>query len=112
MPGPHSPGAGKSAGDSFRQLEEGTNMKSLRTIAVAVALSALAACGGGASDEANNADANLALESENLDAGLNTTDVNTLNTDVNADLNAGATVNADVNAVDANAADTTANNAL
>ena len=90
-------------------------MKSLRTIAVAVALSALAACGGGASEEANNADANLALESENLDAGLNTTDLNALNTDINADLNAGTDVNADANATDANAtnaAETTANNAL
>lgn len=69
-------------------------MKSLRIMAVAVGLSALAACGGGGED-AGNADANIALESENLDAGLNATD---LNAGTDANLGTGT----DINAVDAN----------
>jgi len=54
-------------------------MNSIRMLAVAAALGTLTACGGG--NDAANVDANAALE-ENLDAGLNTTDVNA--TDLNA----------------------------
>lgn len=69
-------------------------MKSLRTFAVAAGLAALAACGGSGSEEANNtADANIALESENLDAGLNATDANAVDANLGADLNAGADAN-------------------
>ena len=72
-------------------------MKGIRIFAVTAAVAALAACGGGADNTVNNADANVSLESENLDAGLNA--------EVNAtDLNA-------ANAVDANAAGANAANA-
>ena len=66
-------------------------MKSIRMLAVTAVLGALTACGGG-NDAANNIDANAALE-ENLDAGLNTTDVNAA-TDLNA--------STDVNGTDLN----------
>ena len=80
-------------------------MKSMKILAVAVGLATLAACGG--NKEANNVDANASLETENVDAGLNS-DVNA--SDLNAaDLNAAADVNS-ANAVDANAAGNAASN--
>ena len=65
-------------------------MKLFQIASVAVAAAALAACGGGASEENAATADNIALETENLDVG----------TDLNA---------ADLNVVDANAADNAAN---
>ena len=77
-------------------------MKSIRIFAVAAALASVAACGK--NDAANNVDANASLETENLDAGLNSADVNATSnldttTDVNAtDLNASNTLDTNVTA--------------
>lgn len=79
-------------------------MKSIRRLAVLAALGTLTACGGG-NDAANNIDANAALE-ENLDAGLNTTDLNAA-----TDLNASTEVNAtDLNATNSVEVTNTATN--
>jgi hypothetical protein len=81
-------------------------MKSVRTIVVALGIATLAACGGSGSEEANTADANVALEGENLDAGLNATDINAVDANLGADLNAGADANL-TTGNDANASDAT-----
>jgi hypothetical protein len=75
-------------------------------MAVAIGIAALTACGGSGSEEANTADANVALESENLDAGLNATDANAIDANLDAGLNADAnlTTGNDANATDANSA--------
>ena len=68
-------------------------MNNLRKLGVAVALSSLAACGGGEDQtEANATELNVAVDSENVDAGLNVADpaANTLD--------GGANLSADVNA--------------
>lgn len=77
-------------------------MQSIRILGIAAVLGTLAACSG--NNAANNVDANATVE-ENLEAGLNTTDLNAT-TDVNAtDLNA-------TNSVDANVSDNATSNAL
>lgn len=68
-------------------------MNSLRTLGVAIGLATLAACGGSeAQNDVNAADLNVALDSENVDAGLNVTDPALSNF---GDQNVGADVNAD-----------------
>ena len=83
-------------------------MKSIQLIAVAAGLAALTACGGTSTEEANNAD-NVVLETENLDVGLNSSDLNAVDANLGSDLNA---VDANLTAnVDANVATDNAVNA-
>lgn len=73
-------------------------MTSFKIIGLALGLAALSACGGSDSAaEANAADANLALEAENLDAGLNAADP-ALNGAADQNLGADANAAADLNA--------------
>lgn len=85
-------------------------MKAFRMAGVAVALAALAACGGNSAEKGNAAADNVALETENLD--LNATDLNAVDAnavDANA-VNANAAVGNEVGS-EANAADNVATNA-
>ncbi|MBA3510528.1 hypothetical protein [Sphingomonas sp.] len=75
-------------------------MKIITTLGVAIGLSALAACGGAAEENADNMDANLVMPADNFD----TMDANAAN---EMDVNLGN----DANMTDGANADAAANNA-
>ena len=87
-------------------LEERTEMKITRFLAIGASLGLLAACSGNKAE--NNVDANATLATENVDTDLNAADLN-----ATTDLNGTSEVNStDLNAVNQSDANAATNNSL